>query len=129
MACGVIWESRLPQQFWLKSTINRTDLQLRFAIVFTKEESRVKVASVCLFVIGIICAGLVAESPPSPPSVNSPRDASQASGESAPPSDAPLVSAFHQKDEPSKKDERIRVQAYLSVECVVSPGTDGDFCP
>lgn len=69
----------------------------------------VKVVSVCFFVFGIICAGLAAESPPS---VNLPRDASQASGESA----APLVSAFHQKDEPLKKDERVRVQAYLSVD-------------
>lgn len=73
----------------------------------------VKVASVCLFVVGIICAGLAEESPPS---VNSPRDAAQAGGESATPSDAPLVSAFHQKDELPKKDERIRARAYLSVD-------------
>lgn len=80
----------------------------------------VKVASVFLFVVGIICAGLAEESPPS---VNSPRDAAQASGESAAPSDAPLVSAFHQKDEPSKKDERIRAQAYLSVDKIPAGST------
>ncbi len=59
---------------------------------------------------------LAADQPDGQSGITIPKHVAQANAKQTAPSDAPLVQASNQKEEPPKKDEHVRAQAFLSVD-------------